>query len=274
MLRQNANRQRAARKKIRVIFPDCTVICHKKVTLTMVDTLRHIGVERFTDIDLMVGDQRWLTTEVPQRYKDWNEPIADGWFLITQSTTEQKFMQLKAINIKLNLDLKIEIGENLETDDAMARTNKAGGGKKNSRLAVMFPDGYVMRGTSIQDTFQLCAKRMGIDLIKRKNIQWAGKPLVTATQQYRSQMEIDNHTWLYLPGSFKDCTKLLRVMSAMLGVGLKVGTAEEFVPKNSIIEDSKTSQSESATSSDVETSTPDGKQKKKSEPVQLSLFDD
>lgn len=115
---------------------------------------------------------------------------------------------------------------------------------------------------------------MGIDLIKRKNIQWAGKPLVTATQQYRSQMEIDNHTWLYLPGSFKDCTKLLRVMSAMLGVGLKVGTAEEFVPKNSIIEDSKTSQSESATSSDVETSTPDGKQKKKSEPVQLSLFDD
>ena len=240
----------------------------------MVDTLRHIGVERFTDIDLMVGDQRWVTTEVPQRYKDWNEPIADGWFLITQSTTEQKFMQLKAINIKLNLDLKIEIGENLETDDAMARTNKAGGGKKNSRLAVMFPDGYVMRGTSIQDTFQLCAKRMGIDLIKRKNIQWAGKPLVTVTQQYRSQMEIDNHTWLYLPGSFKDCTKLLRVMSAMLGVGLKVGTAEEFVPKNSIIGDSKTSQSESATSSDVETSTPDGKQKKKSEPVQLSLFDD
>ena len=149
MLRQNANRQRAARKKIRVIFPDCTVICHKKVTLTMVDTLRHIGVERFTDIDLMVGDQRWVTTEVPQRYKDWNEPIADGWFLITQSTTEQKFMQLKAINIKLNLDLKIEIGENLETDDAMARTNKAGGGKKNSRLAVMFPDGYVMRGTSL-----------------------------------------------------------------------------------------------------------------------------
>lgn len=70
MLRQNANRQRAARKKIRVIFPDCTVICHKKVTLTMVDTLRHIGVERFTDIDLMVGDQRWVTTEVPQRYKD------------------------------------------------------------------------------------------------------------------------------------------------------------------------------------------------------------
>lgn len=63
-------------------------------------------------------------------------------------------------------------------------------------------------------------------------------------------------------------------MSAMLGVGLKVGTAEEFVPKNSIIGDSKTSQSESATSSDVETSTPDGKQKKKSEPVQLSLFDD
>ena len=80
----------------------------------MVDTLRHIGVERFTDIDLMVGDQRWVTTEVPQRYKDWNEPIADGWFLITQSTTEQKFMQLKAINIKLNLDLKIEIGENLK----------------------------------------------------------------------------------------------------------------------------------------------------------------
>ena len=274
MSQQNTNRQRAARKKIRVIFPDGTVICHKKVTLTMVDTLRHIGVERFTDIDLMVGDQRWVTTDVPQRYKDWNEPITDGWFLITQSTTEQKFMQLKDINIKLNLDLKIEIGENLETDGAMARTNKAGSGKKDSRLAVMFPNGCVVRGTSIQDTFRLCAECMGLDLIKRKNIQWAGKPLVTTTQQYRSQVEVDNHTWLYLPGTFKDCTKLLRVMSAMLGLGLKVGTAEDFTPKNSVIEDNKTSQSESVTSSDVEISIPADKQKKKSEPVQLSLFDD
>ena len=86
---------------------------------------------------------------------------------------------------------------------------------------------------------------------------------MTATQQYRSQMEIDNHTWLYLPWFVQRLHQVAACNVCHAWCWSESKTAEEFVPKNSIIEDSKTSQSESATSSDVETSTPDGKQKKK-----------
>ncbi len=274
MAEQNIKRLRSTRKKIKVTFDDGTIVCHNKVKMTMVDVLRHIGVERFPMIDLTVSDTRLVTRDVPEKYKEWNEHIADGWYLITQSVTEQKYMQLKAINTKLDLGMKVEIGEDFETTDEPPTTVQKRSSKKDNLLAVQFPDGTIVRGHSVRNTFELCAKRMGLDAIKRKNILWAGRPVITSSQQYRNQERVDSNTWLYIPATQNDCTKLLRVMGAMLRQNIKVGTTFDFMPTDRTQTTEEDNRMAKATAAPTATANSDTPHKQGGQAIQLTFFDD
>lgn len=192
----------------------------------MLDTLRRIGPQRFPEIDLTTQGTRWVTQEVPKKYADYHEEICDGWHLITMSTTEHRYMLLKAIATRLGLDCNVEIGD-FETS-ASSRGARSASHKKDSKLVVVVPDGVKLRGTSVSDTFLLAVRKIGPALIRQKHLEWNGKPLVSATQQYRSQICVDNKYWVYVPNSFPNCVKLLRVMNAMLALNMQIITIDDL----------------------------------------------
>ncbi len=211
-------RERRTPQKMRITFGSGKVICHKRVQFTMLDALREIGVERFPEITLEIGGTRPISQEVPPKYRDYMEPIVDGWYLNCQSDTAPKCLQLKAIATQLGIDMKAEIGD-FETDCVRAAIPKK---TRDSRLMVKFPDGEYVAEISPTDAFSQTVFKIGIKELKKKNIQWAGKPFISSFQQFKNQVQVDTNAWMIVPGATKDKAKMLTVIGAMMHIKLDV----------------------------------------------------
>ena len=103
-------RQRKLRRLLRISFPDGKVLCFKSATMTFVEALSMIGSERFQEVKLESYHLPLISQEIYPRFKEWMKPIGDGWYVNTQSDSDQKYMQLVSIKQQLGLDWKIEVG--------------------------------------------------------------------------------------------------------------------------------------------------------------------
>ena len=90
-------RMRAKRRRIRVTFDDGTTICDTSATATMIMTIEKIGVERVASLNMENCHVPLVSRQVVDRYAEWTKQMADGWYLMAQSDTKQKYMQLKSI---------------------------------------------------------------------------------------------------------------------------------------------------------------------------------
>lgn len=212
-------RQRAKRKKLRVTFPDGRIICHGNVTDTFIATLCEIGSDRFPEINLELCHQPLLSQEIYPRYKEWMKPVCDGWYINAQSDTDQKYLQLRAINELLALGLIVEIGYDFETTK---KADKARGTKTKDKLLVRFPDGEYIANHNPLDTFLECLWKFGIEDIKRKGIEWGGTQLVTAYKASNRQVQIDAYRWATVPNTTKDKAKMIRTLALHFKLNLEI----------------------------------------------------
>lgn len=212
-------RLRAPRKLVKVTFPNGKSFCYKNVTTTMIDCLIEIGSDRFNEIPLMMSHLPLLSQEVYPKYKEWMKPVCDGWYLNTQSNTDTKYLQLRAISEALDLGLKIEIGSDLEPTESGRKEMVS---KSKDKLLVKFPDGEFIANDSSLDTFLQTIWKLGVDEIARRDILWAGRPLVSAYKTNNTQVMVGQNRWVTTPPTTKDRYKLLRVISMHLRVNLEI----------------------------------------------------
>ncbi len=212
-------RGRAKKKRIRVTFPNGKVICYKSATDTMVATLQELGDDIISEINMELCHLPLLSKEVYPKYKEWMKPVCDGWYINTQSNSDSKFLQLKAINEQLALGLTIELGDDFE---AQENPNKEKRSKSRDKLLVRFPDGQYFANNSSLDTFLEVVWEIGIDEIKRKELSWGGNPLVTSSKIFNNQVQVDEQRWIIVPNTTKDKIKLLRVIGAMFHLKMEI----------------------------------------------------
>ena len=216
---EEVKRGRAKKKLIRVTFPNGKVICYKSATDTMVATLQELGDDIISEINMELCHLPLLSKEVYPKYKEWMKPVCDGWYINTQSNSDSKFLQLKAINEQLTLDLTIELGDDFE---AQENPNKEKRSKSRDKLLVRFPDGQYFANNSTLDTFLEVVWEIGIDEIKRKELSWGGNPLVTSSKMFNNQVQVDEQRWIIVPNTTKDKIKLLRVIGAMFHLKMEI----------------------------------------------------
>lgn len=212
-------RGRAKKKRIRVTFPNGKVICYKSATDTMVATLQELGDDIISEINMELCHLPLLSKEVYPKYKEWMKPVCDGWYINTQSNSDSKFLQLKAINEQLALGLTVELGDDFE---AQENPNKEKRSKSRDKLLVRFPDGQYFANNSTLDTFLEVVWEIGIDEIKRKELSWGGNPLVTSSKMFNNQVQVDEQRWIIVPNTTKDKIKLLRVIGAMFHLKMEI----------------------------------------------------
>ena len=212
-------RGRAKKKLIRVTFPNGKVICYKCATDTMVATLQELGTDVIQNIKLELCHLPLMSQEVYPKYKEWMKPVCDGWYINTQSNSESKFLQLKAINEQLNLGLTIELGADFEAQDNPSKEKRS---KSKDKLLVKISDGQYFANNSALDTFLEVVWQIGIDEIKKKDLSWGGNPLVTTFKRFNNQVQVDSQRWLIVPNTTKDKIKLLRVIGAMLHINMEI----------------------------------------------------
>ena len=154
-----------------------------------------------------------ITQELYPKYKKWMKPICDGWYVNTQSNTEQKYLQLRSINDSLDLKLAIEIGEEFEKQKP---SNNSCGKKPKEKLLVKFADGEYVAHDNGVDTFLECLWKMDIDTIMRKGLEWGGKPLITSYKASDRHIQVGPNQWANIPNSTRDKAKVLRILALHL----------------------------------------------------------
>lgn len=216
---EEVKRGRAKKKLIRVTFPTGKMICYKSSTDTMVAVLQELGEKVFSKIKLELCHLPLVSKEIYPKYRKWMKPICDGWYINTQSNSDSKFLELRAINNQLSLNLKIELGDDFEADE---NPNKEIHTKSKDKLLVKFPDGQYFANNSTLDTFLEVVWEIGIDNIRRKDLSWGGNPLVTTSKMFNNQIQVDSQRWIIVPNTTKDKIKLLRVIGAMLHINMEI----------------------------------------------------
>jgi hypothetical protein len=211
--------ERAKNKKLRVTFSDGKVLCYKSTTMTFMETLRRIGIGALQNIYLECCHLPLISQEMYPRYKDWMKPLVRGWYVNTQSDSEQKYLQLSSIKQQLGLDIKIEIGTDFEVDKSRGFQKSH---KRKNCLLVKFSDGHYVGGENPIDTYLETINEIGVSEIQRKGITCSGKYLITSSKLYSGQIQVGTNQWLVVPPQTKDKMKLLRVIGALMHIKLEV----------------------------------------------------
>ena len=218
---EEVKRGRAKKKLLRVTFPSGKVICYKSTTDTMVAVLQELGEDVISKIELELCHLPIVSKEIYPKYRKWMKPICDGWYINTQSNSDSKFLELKSINDQLSLNLKLELGADLDAEDKPDKEKRT---KLKDKLLVKFPDGQYFANNSTLDTFLEVVWEIGIDNIKRKDLSWGGNPLITTSKMFNNQVQVDSQRWIIVPNSTRDKIKLLRVIGAMLHINMEIST--------------------------------------------------
>ena len=212
-------RQRRLRRLLCITFTDGKVLCYKSATMTFVEALQMIDPNKFKDVKLESCHLPLLSQEVYPRFKKWMKPIGEGWYVNTQSDSDQKYMQLISIKQQLGLDWKIEVGSVFTpSDDKVPQRKK----REAQRLMVKFPDGTCICEANPVNTFVHAIEKIGVETLIRKGAQYSGKPLITHIKQYNGQIEIGDKRWLMIPPQTKDKLKTLKIIGAQVHLNLEI----------------------------------------------------
>lgn len=215
---KNNLRQRAQKRFLKVTFPNGEVICNKYVTTTFVETLARIGSDNFDKITLKLCHLPLLSKKIHPEYKESMMHVCDGWYVNTQSVTDQKYMQLRSINTKLGLDLKIELGTDFITSDEKPVQKQKKGSHK---LLVKFPDGESICDDKPIHTLLKCVEKIGAEKLQRKEIEYRDKPIITYTKLSNEQVQVGKDCWLTVPSQTKDKQSMLRLISSTMRLNLE-----------------------------------------------------
>jgi hypothetical protein len=213
-------RERNSRSKLRITFSDGTVFCDTSATRTMMQAIEHIGIEKVKSLGMESCHIPLISNQIVPKYKEWLKPIGDGYYLMTQSNTDQKFLQLTAIKNQLNLDFNIEMGTDFNVVSKIGANDKKQAGK--THLVITFDDGTKIGGDAHEEPFLLAIEHIGIEKVAHSQIMLYSKPLITQTKQNNRQQQMSNGQWLTIPGTTKDKYKSMRVIAAVVHVKLNV----------------------------------------------------
>lgn len=212
---------RAAKKLLRVTFPDGKSICYKSATVTFIETLRIIGIEMLQQVNLEVSHLPLISQELYPQLDGYQKPLVRGWYVTIMSDTNQKYRQLLSIKTQLGIEMDVEMGSDLETDTTKFFQKK---GKCKENMLVKFPDGTYTAGGSPKDTYIEAIRKIGVDALVKRKIELSGKILITSIPQYKGQVEVEENRWLYIPGLTKDKVKCLKVIGAYMNINFEITT--------------------------------------------------
>lgn len=218
-------RVREKRLLLKVSFEDGTLICCSNATQTVIDTIRKIGVEKVAALNMEACHIPLVGTEITPRYRQWTKKICDGWYLMAQSDTKQKYMQLTSIIRQLGTNATVELGDfktNATTNPDKAATQR----KKKAQMEVVLANGNTIRSSDPMHTFKEVAEYIGISKIKKTSLSVGRFPIITYDKKANNQLQTSTGEWLTVPTAIKDKYKILRVISSMTHIPFEIKIIE------------------------------------------------
>jgi hypothetical protein len=207
------------KKLLRVTFPDGTVLCYKNVTMTFVEALRKIGVDKLQNVHLDIYKRPIITREIYEGFEADIKPLDNGWYVFACGDSTEKYLRLTTIINQLQIEgITVEIGTDFETSNIKGFSKAR---KKVGGLLIQFADGEFVGGESPKDSYIQALTKIGLDTICYKGFEDRGEELVTRYNKYKGQVQ-SGGKWITIPGQTKDKIRALERISQKLNLGLKI----------------------------------------------------
>lgn len=162
-------------KTLRVIRPNGSVVQNKFVA----DTYEEIIKESFPDLIMEMGIKHAgvniVSKEYDEKYHSFQRPIGDGFLLMTNSSTEQKYEDLCLINEELELGYTIEL---LSLDGRPLPAKESEPRPGHSTIKVTFPNGKVINHSRVLKTLVDVVEYAGPERVEKLNIIVCYKNLI------------------------------------------------------------------------------------------------
>ncbi len=101
--------QASSRSKIKVTMPDGKVIQHSKVLHTLIDVILYAGILEVEELNIRVNKDNLVTNKINPIYEKSLKPLGDGFYVHTNSGTDDKYNQILEISKGLSLGLIVEL---------------------------------------------------------------------------------------------------------------------------------------------------------------------
>ena len=209
---------------LRVEFPDGTVLQDKNVSETYARAIKLIDPDLVALVNLSHAGVGVVSKTLDSRYAQYQKPIGDGWYVMTNSSTNTKCNDLQTISDELELDLKVYLVP-LDGSEITVLPHVEIPEGTRAKIRVTFPEGRVIFPAKVLEALVEVVKYAGADRVRDLGIICCGDNLIlkNPAPRYEKPCKPVGNGWLCNTCSDTG-TKFAQIseISNRLGLGLKV----------------------------------------------------
>lgn len=95
--------------RLKITFSDGTVIQERNAAETFVAFVRKVGIERVRSLGLKQCKIPLVSNTIDKKYGDKQKHLGNGWYLMTNTSTQSKLKDIESIAKALNIKVKVNI---------------------------------------------------------------------------------------------------------------------------------------------------------------------
>lgn len=95
--------------RLKITFSDGTVIQERNAAETFVAFVRKVGVERVRSLGLKQCKIPLVSNTIDKKYGDKQKPLGNGWYLMTNTSTQSKLKDIESIAKAFDIKVKVDV---------------------------------------------------------------------------------------------------------------------------------------------------------------------
>lgn len=212
---------------LRVVFPDGRVVEDNNVSSTYCEVIKYIGPEEVNILDIYHAGVNIVSRDIDSKYANYQRDIGDGWYVMTNSSTQNKYDDLIQIINAYNVNIKLSLVPIEYSAKPVISTKETESGKR-LKIKVRFSDGRVIQPSRVLEALIEVVKYAGAERVHNLNIYCCGDNLILKqpSSLYEKACKDVGDGWLC--NTYTDTNRKyeqIRTISEQLNLGLEV----EFV---------------------------------------------
>lgn len=222
-----ANEGRRKTHILRVTYPDGHVAQNRMVADTLIDVISNSFPDLIAEMNIYLAGVNLVSKVLDPKYSKFQREIQDGWYVMTNSSTDKKQEIIQRISDELDLNLLVE---QIPIEDVQVPATPKPyptGSNNRSKIQVTLPTGGVIYSSKVLETLLEVIKLAGADKVRELGITVCGDNLVLHEEKinprYETATKSIGNGW-YVNTCSDTGTKYnqIKQISDQLGLELKV----------------------------------------------------
>lgn len=186
--------KRSKKHTLRVEFPNGKIIQNHIVSETYIAAIKEIDPELVELVGLSHAGVSVVSKTLDSKYAKYQKPIGEGWYVMTNSSTLTKSIDLQTISNELDLELKVTL---IPLDGSEITSIEIPEGTR-SKIRVTFPNGHIICPQKVLEALIEVVKFAGAERVHDLNITCCGNNLIlkNPTPRYKRPSKPVGNGWL------------------------------------------------------------------------------